>query len=187
MALLVRTMAVLILMAYKLQFSSGAVYKVGDSAGWTTIGNFNYKQWAATKTFQVGDIIKFEYSPQFHNVMRVTHAMYRSCNASAPLEAFSSGNDSYTVKTKGHHFFMCGVPGHCQAGQRVDINVPRNSTSIAPTPSALASPTVPAAGTTPAPTPNTAAAPLKDFKSRFVFVGFFITVVVVSVTVVGFA
>ena len=124
------------------------------------------------------DLSEFEYSSQFHNVMRVTHAMYRSCNASVPLETFSTGNDSYTVKTKGHHFFMCGVPGHCQAGQKVDINVPRNLTSIAPSPSALASPTVSAA----APTPSTAAAPLKAFKSHFVFVGSFITVALASVT-----
>ncbi|KAL6971481.1 hypothetical protein U1Q18_031158 [Sarracenia purpurea var. burkii] len=41
------------------QVSIAAVYKVGDSAGWTTIGNVDYKQWAALKTFQVGDIIRF--------------------------------------------------------------------------------------------------------------------------------
>ncbi|GMN46647.1 hypothetical protein TIFTF001_015830 [Ficus carica] len=35
----------------------GAVYKVGDSAGWTTIGNVDYKLWSATKTFKVGDVI----------------------------------------------------------------------------------------------------------------------------------
>lgn len=124
---------------------------------------------------------EFEYNSQFHNVMRVTHAMYRSCNASVPLETFNTGNDSYTVKTKGHHFFLCGVPGHCQAGQKVDINVPRNLSSTAPTPSALASPTVPAA-TTPAPTTSTAAAPLEAFKSGFVMFGVLIAVFVVSVS-----
>lgn len=35
----------------------GAVYTTGDSAGWTTIGNVDYKQWAATKTFKLGDTI----------------------------------------------------------------------------------------------------------------------------------
>lgn len=99
--------------------------------------------------------------------MRVTHAMYRACNASVPLETFSTGNDSYTVKTKGHHFFLCGVPGHCQAGQKVDINVPRNTTPIAPTPTALASPMVPTA-IIPSPSPSTAATPLKAFKSHFI-------------------
>ncbi|KAB2062006.1 hypothetical protein ES319_A10G124800v1 [Gossypium barbadense] len=49
--------ALLILMPALLRLSLAAVYKVGDSAGWTTIGNIDYKQWAATKTFQVGDVI----------------------------------------------------------------------------------------------------------------------------------
>ncbi|KAJ6430032.1 hypothetical protein OIU84_021445 [Salix udensis] len=60
----------------------------------------------------------FEYNAQFHNVMRVTHAMYKACNTSAPLATYTTGNDSITIKTRGHHFFFCGVPGHCQAGQK---------------------------------------------------------------------
>lgn len=109
----------------------------------------------------------FVYGAQFHNVLRVTHAMYRSCNASVPIESFSTGNDSITIKTKGHHFFLCGVPGHCQAGQKVDINV-RNS-STAPTPSALPSPTEIAAKT-PAPSPNMAAS-LKFLKGQSSLLG----------------
>lgn len=47
--------------------SNGAVYKVGDTAGWTTIGNVDYKHWAATKTFQIGDVIgNFNYSLFFY-------------------------------------------------------------------------------------------------------------------------
>ncbi|KAE8694859.1 Stellacyanin [Hibiscus syriacus] len=123
----VMAQASLLLMVAFLRFSHAAVYKVGDSAGWTTIGNIDYKQWAATKTFKLGDIIIFEYNAQFHNVMRVTHPMYRACNTSAPLATYTTGNDSINISTKGHHFFFCGVPGHCQAGQKVDINVLRIS------------------------------------------------------------
>ena len=39
----------------------GALHTVGDSAGWTTIGNVDYKQWAATKTFKLGDTIGMYY------------------------------------------------------------------------------------------------------------------------------
>ena len=39
------------------EVTKGAVYKVGDSAGWTTIGNVDYKLWSSTKTFQLGDVI----------------------------------------------------------------------------------------------------------------------------------
>lgn len=45
-----------------LPLSFAAVYKVGDSAGWTTIGNVDYKKWASTKTFRVGDIIREFFS-----------------------------------------------------------------------------------------------------------------------------
>ncbi|XP_042022607.1 mavicyanin-like [Salvia splendens] len=104
----------------------GAVYKVGDSAGWTTIGNVDYKLWSSTKTFQLGDVIVFEYNPQFHNVMQVIHLEYKACNASSPISTHTTGNDSITINTHGHHFFVCGVPGHCQSGQKVDINVLRS-------------------------------------------------------------
>lgn len=93
--------------------------------------------------------------------MRVTHAMYKACNASAPLATYTTGNDSITLKTRGHHFFFCGVPGHCQAGQKVDINVPRNEEDMAPTPASSSSPPstlsppVPAARV-PGPSPSSA-------------------------------
>ncbi|XAR54655.1 hypothetical protein NMG60_11029888 [Bertholletia excelsa] len=144
-----------------LRLAVGVVYKVGDSAGWTTIGNIDYKRWAATKSFEVGDVILFKYNPQFHNVMQVSHAEYRSCNATAPISTHSTGNDSITIKTHGHHFFFCGVPGHCQAGQKVDINVPKTQLTTAPSespaPSTTNSTTTTATSTVPAPSPGSAA------------------------------
>ncbi|CAI0466083.1 unnamed protein product [Linum tenue] len=152
----------------------GAVHKVGDSAGWTTIGSPDYKQWAVTKTFELGDVIRksrsfwfpfthttcvagFEYNPQFHNVMRVTHAMYRACNTTAPLATYTTGNDSITITTRGHHYFICGVNGHCQSGQRVDINVlPTTATPSSSPASSMAAPTLSSAQS-PGPSSNTAA------------------------------
>ncbi|KAM7462767.1 hypothetical protein LguiA_030888 [Lonicera macranthoides] len=134
---------------------NGEVYKVGDSAGWTTVGNIDYKQWAATKSFQLGDIIIFEYNSQFHNVMQVTHPEYRSCNTSAPIATHTTGNDTITIANHGHHYFLCGVPGHCQSGQKVDINVLRDS-SMGPTPSSSPSPPM-VATSVPAPNPSEAA------------------------------
>ncbi|KAL0434239.1 UNVERIFIED_CONTAM: Mavicyanin [Sesamum latifolium] len=98
----------------------------------------------------------FEYNPQFHNVMQVTHAEYKACNASSPITTHTTGNDSITINTHGHHFFVCGVPGHCQAGQKVDINVLR-SPSPALSPSGPLPSPVPGF-TLPAPSPSNAAA-----------------------------
>lgn len=103
----------------------------------------------------------FEYNAKFHNVMRVTsHAMYKSCNATSPLTTLSTGNDTIKITNYGHHFFLCGVPGHCQAGQKVDINVVKVSTSAtatpSPSPSSAMASQVPSSNG-PAPSPNNAA------------------------------
>ncbi|XWS08994.1 hypothetical protein CRYUN_Cryun40dG0047800 [Craigia yunnanensis] len=167
--------ALLVVMAALLQLSHATVYKVGDSAAWTIIGNIDYKQWAASKTFQVGDIILFEYNAQFHNVMRVTHQMYRACNASAPLATYTTGNDSINITTKGHHFFFCGIPGHCQAGQKVDINVLRTpETAPTPAPSGPSPPSVLSVGV-PAPSPSDAISS-KASKGSFSKLGLAMTV-----------
>lgn len=63
MGMVGRRFSLLLLVAVAtLQLSFAAVYKVGDSAGWTTIGNVDYKKWASTKTFHVGDIIRKFFS-----------------------------------------------------------------------------------------------------------------------------
>ncbi|KAI3874840.1 hypothetical protein MKW98_019413 [Papaver atlanticum] len=107
----------------------GNVYKVGDDAGWTSVGNFDYHTWSSSKTFDVGDIIYFEYTPGDHNVIEVNHTDYRTCNQSRPVVTYTSGNDSITIKQRGHYYFICGIPGHCEEGQKVDIRVyPDSST-----------------------------------------------------------
>ncbi|KAK2976274.1 hypothetical protein RJ640_019757 [Escallonia rubra] len=125
----------LTLMSVCVAVAMGTVYRVGDSAGWTTIGNIDYDRWASTKTFHVGDTIfkktakppMFEYHTQFHNVMQVSHSDYRSCNTTTPVKTYSTGKDSIAIWAPGHYYFLCGFPGHCQAGQKVDIRVPKSS------------------------------------------------------------
>ncbi|WJX59995.1 hypothetical protein P8452_45251 [Trifolium repens] len=185
MAFVEKAVVLLMMIMVAAQVSNAAVYKVGDSAGWTIMGNINYTKWAADKKFQIGDTIIFEYNPKLHNVMRVTHPMYRSCNTSAPMTTLNTGNDSIKLTNNGHHFFLCGVPGHCQLGQKVDINVIKVSASAPPaapaaapsiSPSALPSavPPVPKSNTpspSPSPSPNNVAK-----GGAFGFVGLAMTV-----------
>ncbi|CAI9761424.1 unnamed protein product [Fraxinus pennsylvanica] len=114
------------------------VYKVGGAAGWTNIGNVDFKSWAASKNFHVGDTILFEYNKEFHNVVRVTHKNFNACNSTAPYETFATGADSFTIKKPGHFYFICSVPGHCEGGQKVDIRVSAASNSA---PASAPSPT----------------------------------------------
>ncbi|KAL7200683.1 hypothetical protein ACSBR1_032583 [Camellia fascicularis] len=120
--------------------SKGAVYKVGDSTGWTNTGHVDYKAWSAAKLFHVGDTILFEYNKQFHNVIRVTHKNFNACNATAPYFTLNSGNDSFTIPRGGHFYFICSIPGHCEAGQKVDIRVPKTTNTTAPHPTSSPAP-----------------------------------------------
>lgn len=59
--------------------SRAAVYKVGDSAGWTIVGHVDYRTWASQKTFRVGDVIgtlpvKFHFDLSSHK--RVLISIY---------------------------------------------------------------------------------------------------------------
>ncbi|KMZ64563.1 Early nodulin-like protein [Zostera marina] len=121
----------------------GEVYKVGDSSGWTIIGNINYTAWSSSKSFHLGDTILFEYNKQFHNVVEVSKTDYRTCNASNPISTHNSGNDSVLLNHKGHFFFLCGVARHCQIGQKVDIRIPKND-SVGPVGNNTLLPTPPA-------------------------------------------
>lgn len=53
----VSAVVLVVVLAVMPEMAVAAVYKVGDAAGWTIIGGVDYKQWAATKTFQLGDVI----------------------------------------------------------------------------------------------------------------------------------
>ncbi|URE13649.1 Plastocyanin-like domain [Musa troglodytarum] len=138
------------LLAAGVGFSEGAVYKVGDAAGWTIMGSPNYTAWALSKKFEVGDTIVFEYNKSFHDVLEVSKADYRSCNAASPIATFATGNDSITIKTTGHHYFICGIPGHCGGGQKVDIKISKSASSAAPSTSPTASPSASPATSAPA-------------------------------------
>ncbi|CAB4277756.1 unnamed protein product [Prunus armeniaca] len=95
----------------------GAVYRVGDSNGWTSRGLVDYNEWASTKDFYVNDTLIFTYNNQFHNVMQVTNQDFESCNPTSPVAVYTSGSDTITLERHGNFYFMCGAPGHCQAGQ----------------------------------------------------------------------
>ncbi|ESQ51563.1 hypothetical protein EUTSA_v10017820mg, partial [Eutrema salsugineum] len=77
----------------------GTVHKVGDSKGWTMMG-VDYEAWASSRTFQVGDSLVFEYNNEYHDVTQVTPNDF---------ELFQN--------------FICGVPGHCDAGQKLQFHV----------------------------------------------------------------
>jgi len=136
-------LAVVLALAGMAATSSAAVYKVGGASGWTILGNINYADWAANNTFHVGDVIEFKYPQGIHNVLEVKKDDYNSCTNSTPIATHTSGDDKITIKSPGHRFFICGVPGHCAAGQKLNVRVlktqlPRSSGAPSPAPAASA-------------------------------------------------
>ncbi|XP_010484775.1 PREDICTED: mavicyanin-like [Camelina sativa] len=99
----------------------GTIHKVGDSNGWTKMGD--YDAWASSRTFQVGDSLLFTYNNNFHDVTEVTYNDFEMCESSKPLMKYTSGSDSISLTKPGLKQFICGVPGHCKSGQKLQIHV----------------------------------------------------------------
>ncbi|XP_010317457.1 mavicyanin-like [Solanum lycopersicum] len=102
--------------------TKAVVYEVGDSQGWI-VGNIDYSQWASTKKFHVNDILVFNYNNKYHNVMQVSKQQYVSCTITNPIATFNTGKDSITLQAYGDYYYVCGIPGHCQIGQKFHINI----------------------------------------------------------------
>ncbi|KAL5864013.1 hypothetical protein ACOSQ3_001527 [Xanthoceras sorbifolium] len=128
----------MIISLFGVSMAMTAVYNVGDTAGWTIIGGVDYRKWANHKNFHVGDTLIFKYSNQYHNVKQVSQKDFLSCNATSPIATYATGSDSITLKSTGHYYFLCGFPGHCEAGQKFQILV--TPTSLRRTPNTILSP-----------------------------------------------
>ncbi|KAF4376226.1 hypothetical protein CsatB_015139 [Cannabis sativa] len=72
------------------------------------------------KVFKANDTLVFKYSPQHHNVVRVTKAGYLNCTAPEGARVYSSGNDNIKL-VKGQNYFICTYPNHCTFGVRLNI------------------------------------------------------------------
>ncbi|KAL0715071.1 hypothetical protein Bca4012_022050 [Brassica carinata] len=121
---------------------ASSVHKVGGSAGWTTLVKVDYQKWTSSDIFTAGDSLLFVYNTQFHNVKQVGRRDFLSCNATSALTTYTSGSDTVALKTPGHYYFLCGFPGHCQAGQKLHVLVVATtaSPSFSPDPSPIPSP-----------------------------------------------
>ncbi|CAH9128280.1 unnamed protein product [Cuscuta epithymum] len=129
------------------------VYKVGEEVGWNNCTKVNdfYSQWSASKYFQVGDVLVFRFNPSNDNVFRVTAEDFTACTAPSPIGLPTDGIEAFTLDTPGPAYFICSIPGRCQAGQKLQVFVHSNL-APAPSPSQLAAnqPQLPPA---PAPSP----------------------------------
>ncbi|KAK9750307.1 hypothetical protein RND81_02G203600 [Saponaria officinalis] len=106
----------------------------------------------STQSFKSGATIVFNYDTSLHNVLVVSKADYEGCTTSSPLQKFTDGKSTVTLK-QGAMYFICGTPGHCSQGMKLQVNVGDSGSS---TP---ATPTTPATPSTPTTTPPTDSTP----------------------------
>ncbi|XVE54445.1 hypothetical protein DITRI_Ditri03aG0082000 [Diplodiscus trichospermus] len=119
-----------------------AVYTVGDSTGWTMPTNNDdlYDNWNDNKVFMVGDVLVFNFTTGQHNVAEVTEADYDACTATNPISTQNNGPARVTLNRTGEHYFICTFPGHCSAGQKLNVEVRNGNSTIAPSPAPGSSP-----------------------------------------------
>ncbi|WOK96452.1 hypothetical protein Cni_G05159 [Canna indica] len=162
MASMLRNLLVVAMAAAISELAMAANHDVGGPNGSWDLTT-NYAQWAAGKTFRVGDTLTFKYASGQHDVLEVSSSAYSSCSASNPISTGTGGSIVITLKTAGKKYFICGIPGHCASGMKVAIDVVASSSSPAPRRSPAAAPsTSPISPAAPAPG-SASVAPAPEF------------------------
>ncbi|KAL4378558.1 hypothetical protein GQ457_02G029820 [Hibiscus cannabinus] len=112
--------AIVALMAPPISLAEDFV--VGDDAGWSL--GVDYDAWAQGKQFFVGDNLVFQYTAGAHSVYKVTGDEFQNCIVPSNMSLGSfTGNDTIKMATAGNKWYICGVSGHCEGGQKLKITV----------------------------------------------------------------
>ncbi|KAI3681333.1 hypothetical protein L6452_36124 [Arctium lappa] len=99
---------------------------VGDSGGWTNSGD--YTTWAASKTFNVGDTLLFNYGSS-HGVDSLSKADYDNCDSTNAINSYTGGATTIKLTQPGPMYFACPSFGHCSLGMKMTIKVVTQSTN----------------------------------------------------------
>ncbi|XP_006658198.1 mavicyanin-like [Oryza brachyantha] len=134
-------------MAALAQLAAAVVHPVGGNGAWDTTGNYN--AWSASQKFSQGDSILFTYPPS-HDVLEVSKADYDACSPANAVASYTGGSSTIKLAAPGKRYFICGLPGHCAAGMKLEVTVdaatkPRHKKAVAP----ATAPSMPPAASSP--------------------------------------
>ncbi|XP_031473403.1 mavicyanin-like [Nymphaea colorata] len=77
--------------------------------------------WASFQAFHPGDTLIFRYVAIVHDVVEVPKSDFDACQVTNPLSSHNDGDTAIPLTTIGKRYFICGVPGHCNLGMKVEI------------------------------------------------------------------
>ncbi|XP_077252088.1 early nodulin-like protein 21 [Tasmannia lanceolata] len=113
-----------ILSSLHLFLVAGFEFDVGDTAGWAVPPHNDtqiYNEWASKNRFQIGDTINFKYKKD--SVMVVSKVDYEQCNSLHPLFFSNTGETVFKLDRAELFYFISGVSGHCERGQKMIVKV----------------------------------------------------------------
>ncbi|KAK9091129.1 hypothetical protein Sjap_024306 [Stephania japonica] len=99
-------------------------FEVGDKDGWRIPSSKTddfYNEWASKQRFQVNDTVRFVYKKD--SVLVVNDTEYRKCHSVQPIFFSNNGDTEYTLDRPGLFYFISGVSGHCERGQKMIVKV----------------------------------------------------------------
>ncbi|XP_027368802.1 LRR receptor-like serine/threonine-protein kinase GSO1 [Abrus precatorius] len=98
-------------------------FEVGGKDGWVVPKDNaqTYNQWASENRFKVNDTLRFKYEND--SVMVVTEEEYEKCKSSHPIFFSNNGDTVFKFDRPGLFFFISGVSGHCNRGEKMIIKV----------------------------------------------------------------
>ncbi|KAH8945805.1 hypothetical protein BDL97_12G060300 [Sphagnum fallax] len=83
-----------------------------------------YSAWAADKKFHLGDNLVFEFPTGGHDVLQLRNfADFNACNTNNAISIHYTGHTVIPLLTTGSLYFICGIPGHCLQGMKLEVIV----------------------------------------------------------------
>nr|CAD1834124.1 unnamed protein product [Ananas comosus var. bracteatus] len=97
---------------------------VGGSKGWRLPPNQTfYQEWAQTRNFSLGDKLLFPFRSSVYNIMEVSKEDFDACTQKNVTQRFHAGPAIVELTEPGPHYYYCGIGLHCEAGQKLSIDV----------------------------------------------------------------
>ena len=115
-------MAIVVIAGISSICSAQRAHIVGGTTGWTIPPSTTfYTTWASRETFQVGDVLVFNFPTNQHTVAEVNQANLNSCNTANTIGAVHTTGPTNITLTAGTHHYICTIGTHCTGGQRLTV------------------------------------------------------------------